>query len=359
MKKIIAGSLLLFSLILLWAKDDPQKFRLVHSDKLYMSNLPTGQILELNGRVHFFYGDTEFKGDRALILDGPKIARLSGNVSVENDSLHLVADSLAYYRIPRVLNMGGRVQLTQDTKEGTTRWMQGDYGIYDQAKDTFTTWSRVRAYDQDENGYASCGYAFWDRAAGYAYLIEKPSITAGTTDTLTVSADKMEFFDGERKLIATFNVEVSSNEYRANSDFLIYFAEEEKAVFIGEPEFTNDFATANAQEFHLWFKERELRKAALMDSCRVHFSQEEGKPKDNWVQAKDIVINFASDRIEDFEATGEVSYYFLQEEKEKQDFFINSAVGQVLKAKFDADNKLKLMDMSGRIHGRYVFKNDS
>ncbi|MDD3577704.1 MAG: hypothetical protein PHS23_01760 [Candidatus Cloacimonetes bacterium] len=359
MKKIIAGSLLLLFCLSIWSKTDPERFRLVHSDKLYMSNISSGQILELAGKVHFFYGDTEFKSDRAIILDGPKIARLSGRVVVQNDSLNLVADSLAYYRIPQVLNMGGRVRLTQSTKEGMTRWMQGDYGIYDQGKDTFTAWSRVQAYDQAENGTAKCGYAFWDRSRGYAYLIEQPVVSAGTADTLTVSADKMEFFEEERKLVATFNVQVNSKDYNASSDFLIYFDEEEKAVFIGEPKFFNDFATASAQEFHLWFDKRELRKAALMDSCVVHFAQEENGPKENWVKASNIVLNFVDDRIEDFEADSKVSYYFVQEQSAKQDFFINSAQGQVLRAKFDADNKLKLMDMSGRIRGRYIFKNDS
>jgi len=359
MKRILIGSLLLLSALTLWAQRDNQRFRLIHSDKLYMNNLPSGQILELNGKVHFFYGDTEFKSDRAVILDGPKIARLSGRVVVQNDSLHLVADSLAYYRIPQVLNMGGKVRLTQETEGGLKRWMQGDHGIYDQGKDTFTTWSRVSAYDQAENATATCGYAFWDRKAGYAYLIEKPVVSAGTTDTLTISADKMEFFDEERKLIATFNVEVQSRDYSAQSDFLIYFAEEEKAVFIGEPKFHNDFATATAEEFHLWFKERELTKAALMDSCTVFFAAEEGLAKENWVKAQNIVLNFAGDRIDDFEADTEVSYYFVQAADERKDFFINSATGQVLRAKFDIDNKLKLMDMQGRIRGRYVFKNDS
>lgn len=359
MKKIIFGSLILLWGMLLWAQKDPEKFRLVHADKLYMSNLPSGQILELNGKVNFFYGDTEFKSDRALILDGPKIARLSGRVVVQNDSLNLVADSLAYYRIPQVLNMGGSVRLTQRTQDGAIRWMQGDHAIYDKAKDTFSTWDRVSAYDAAENARATCGYAFWDRAQGYAYLIEKPVVTAGTSDTLTVRADKMEYFDEERKLIATFNVEVQSQDYTATSDFLIYFTETEKAVFIGEPTFHNEFATATAQEFQLWFQEQVLQKAALLDSCTVYFAQEEGKPQDNWVKAQNIVLNFDGKRIEDFAADSEVSYYFLQAEEEGKDFFINAAKGDVLRAKFGIDNKLKLMDMQGRIRGRYVFKNDS
>lgn len=358
MKRLFLGSLILLWAVLAVAQD-AERFRLIHSDKLYMSNLESGQILQLNGNVHFFYGDTEFRGDRALILDGPKIARLSGKVVVKNDTLHLVADSLAYYRIPKVLNLGGKVRLTQRSKDGFVRWMQGDHGIYDQGKDTFTAFGKVKAYDQKENGFAECGYGFWDRAIGYAYLIEQPQITAGTEDTLFVSADKMEFFDEERKLIATFNVRTQSRDYLATSDFLIYFAEEEKAVFIGEPSFENSFATASAQEFQLFFEERELKRVVLVDSCLVNFASEEDQKKENWVRAKNIELNFADGKMQDFAADAEVSYYFLQEESADQDFFINAAKGERLRAKFDIDNKLKLMDMGGSIKGRYIFKNDS
>lgn len=358
MKRLFLGSLILFWAVLALAQD-AERFRLIHADKLYMSNQESGQILQLNGNVHFFYGDTEFRGDRALILDAPKIARLSGKVVVQNDTLHLVADSLAYYRIPKVLNLGGKVRLTQRTKDGFTRWMQGDHGIYDQGKDTFTAFGRVRAYDQRENGFAKCGYGFWDRSIGYAYLIEEPQVTAGTTDTLFVSADKMEFFDDERKLIATFNVRTESRDYLVTSDFLIYFAGQEKAVFIGEPRFENSFATATAEEFQLFFEERELKRVVLVDSCLVHFAAEEDQEKLNWVSAQNIKLNIVDGNIQDFEADAQVSYYFLQEENAKQDFFINAAKGERMKAKFDSDNKLKLMDMGGNIKGRYIFKNDS
>ena len=47
----------------------------------------------------------------------------------------------------------------------------------------------------------------------------------------------MEYFDQEHKLIATFNVKVERNEFHATSDFLIYFLNEEKAIFTGEPKF--------------------------------------------------------------------------------------------------------------------------
>jgi len=359
MKRILIGSLLLIIALTLYAKQDAGSFRLIHADKMYLNNLPSGQILDLAGKVHFFYGDTEFKSDRALILDGPKIARLSGRVSVQSDTLHLAADSLAYYRIPEVLNLGGKVKLTQSTAEGKTRWMKGDYGIYDLAKDTFSTWSRVSAFDEAENATASCGYAFWDRAAGYSYLIEEPYLKVAQKDSISIRADKMEYYEEDKKLVATFNVRVESTDFNATSDFLLFFTTEEKAVFVGEPMFFNDFTTATAEEFHLWFEGRELIQASLVDSCTVYFAEEAEGEKESWVKAQNIQLYFAERQITNFDADTEVSYYFLQEEKDKKDFFINAAQGQVLKAIFDSDNKIKLLDMQGSIRGRYIFKNDS
>jgi lipopolysaccharide export system protein LptA len=334
----------------------PEKFKLIHSDKLFMSKLENEQVLELNGNVHFFYGKTEFRSSRALILDVQKIARLYGSVVVSNDSLTLTADTLAYYRIPGLLNMGGRVTATHSNKNGDYRWMKSDYASYDKQKDVLTSWSKVVSYDKRENATAHCGYAQWDRKAGYALMLEAPRLQAGTTDSLFVAADKMEFFDNESKLIATFNVQVDSRDYHTYSDFLLYFMEEDKAVFTGETKFTSDYATAKALEFHLFFTERKLNRAELIDSCRVDFAEERLGEQKNTVNASLISVAFNEDQIREFIAQGDVSYFYQQDATDKRDFMVNSATGSYLQAKFNEDSKLKSMQMKTDIKGTYVFR---
>lgn len=360
--KLILGILLLVSIIPLTAqaKQTPsEKFRLVHADKLFMNKLEAEQILELSGNVHFFYGTTEFRSSRALIFDTKKIARLYGNVVVSNDSLTLAADTLAYYRIPELLNMGGRVFATHKNKQGDYRWTRSDYASYDKKNDVLTTWSRVSAYDLKENAHAKCGYAQWDRKAGYALLLEEPRLQAGTTDSLFISSDKMELFDKERKMIATFNVEVYTQDYTAKSDFLIYFMEEDKAVFTGKPSFSSDYADASAMEFHLFFTDRKLNQADLIDSCKVVFSEEKKGEKKNNVQADMISMHFVDDQIRKFTAEGKVEYFFVQDATDKRDYFTNSATGVSLQAIFNEESKLISMQMKTNIKGKYVFVNKS
>ena len=346
----------------LWAAPKakaPEKFRLIHSDKLFLSKVGEEQILELLGNVHFYYGKTEFKSNQAMIFELQKIARLTGNVTVSNDTLSLSADSVAYYRTPEILNLGGKVLITEKKPSGSLRWFRSNNAAYNKKEDKLTAWGEVQSYDREENATLKCGYGFWDRKNGYAYLIEKPQLWTGKQDTLHVAADKMEFFDKERKLIATFNVKTESRDYQTSSDFLIYFLKEDKAVFTGEPSFNSEYATARAREFYLFFQDRKLQRAELRDSCVVMFAEERNAPQTNRVSAGFIEILFRDENISRFRAEDKVSYYYLQEKTEKKDYFMNEATGEYLEANFNKDNKLDFMNMKKSIRGTYKFHNNS
>jgi len=334
------------------------KFKLIHSDKLYLSKLNDENVLELVGNVHFFYGTTEFTSIKAIIYDTQKIARLTGNVTVQNDTMKVTADSISYYRIPDKLNMGGNVIITEQKKDGVFNQLTGELGTYDKTNNIITATNKVNAISLKDNARAKCNYAYWDKKNGYGYLIDKPELWSEGKDTLYIHSEKMEFFDEDRKVIATFNVTAQSKDYTAKSDFLMYFLKEDKAIFIGEPKFTSDYANADADEFYLYFKDRKLYKAELKDSCTVYFAEEKTKPKVNWVKAQFITMNLDNDNLKDFTAEDEVTYYYLQEQQDNKDYFANSATGVYLTADFKPDGKLDKMKMKGSVKGIYKFDNN-
>lgn len=358
MKKIIWIGSLLLALLPLWGQGR-EKIRVIHSDKLFLSKMQDEQVMRLEGKVHFWYGKTEFKSDRALIFDLQKIARLDGNVRMNNDSLSLASDSLTYYRNKEELNAGGKVLIEEKKQGKVTRWFRCDYAIYNKLQDNVTVWDNVSSYDQEEKATLSCGYAFWDRKNRYSYMIENPHIEIAGKDTLNVSADKFEYFEEERKLMATFNVLAESQDYEASSDFLVYLLKEEKAVFLGEPEFRSENAVASANEFYLFFKDRELQRAELVDSCRLDYAEEKLAPRLNWVKANFVRIDFKDKQIHRLEAENTVSYRYYQEKTEERDFFINTSDGDYLEAKFTEENKLDSMQMRSKIKGIYKFHNSS
>jgi len=337
---------------------DGEDFRLINADKLFLNKVNNENILELNGRVHFYYGDTEFRCQRAIIFERQKIARLFGNVRVRNDTLNTDADSISYYRITEFMNMGGNIIITEQKTGGVFNQMAADFGSYDKLNDVVSARGNVRALSVKDKVRASCNLAHWDRKNGYAYLLENPELWSEGQDTLYIRSEKMEFFDDDRKVIATFDVLAQTKDYTATSDFLLYFLKDEKALFQGEPKFTSGFADATAKEFYLFFKEKKLYLAELKDSCLVWFAEEKDKPKTNWVKADFISMNITDDNLDDFQAENRVTYFYQQEKDEKKDFFSNNASGSFLSATFDTEGKLETMTMKKGVKGTYRFENN-
>lgn len=338
-------------------KSDRENFRLIHSDKLFLSKFNNENIIELFGRVHFFYGDTEFRCNNAFIYEKQKITRLKGNVKVSNDTLDVFADSISYYRIPNLLTLVGNVIITEQKDDGVFNQFASETGTYDKAKEIITARGNVRAFSRKDKARAQSNYVFWDRKNGYGYMIEKPELWSEGKDTLYVRSEKMEFFDADRKVIATFDVLAQSKDYKATSDFLLYFLKEDKAIFQGEPKFTSGFADATAKEFYLFFDDRKLTRAELKDSCLVYFAEAKDKPKHNWVKADFVSMNILDENLQDFTAEDRVTYYYLQEKEDKKDYFSNNAEGTHLMATFREEGKLDRIQMKTRIKGVYRFEN--
>jgi lipopolysaccharide export system protein LptA len=334
-----------------------QNFRLIHSDKLYLSKVNDESILELLGAVHFFYGNTEFISNRALIFDRQKIARLMGNVRVSNDTLDVFADSISYERISDILYLSGNVVITEQKKDGVFNQFSSNLGTYDKAKDFITAKDNVHAFSKKDGARVECGETIWDRKNGYGYMLGKPELWSEGQDTLHVSSEKMEFFDADDKIIATFDVSAESKDYLVTSDFLLYFLKEDKAIFQGQPKFTSEFADAYAEEFYLYFKHKKLDNAELKDSCLVYFAAEKDLPKENWVKANFISLSFKDDYLSGFRAEDNVTYYYLQEKDEKKDFFSNNAAGTNLQAYFMTNGKLDRIRMKSQVSGVYRFEN--
>ena len=143
------------------------------------------------------------------------------------------------------------------------------------------------------------------------------------------------------------------------SDFLLYFADEEKAVYLGEPTFTSDLADAKAIEFRIFFEEQKIKKALLQDSCYVQFSQEEDQPKMSWAIGDLMEFSFTEGNITFCEATGNVSSYFQQEAIESKEFSANDAQGEHLILEMNDQNEIEKISMKDKVHGIYKFQHNN
>lgn len=337
-------------------ENELRPYKLINSDKLIINKINGEYITNLIGNVHFFYGETEFFGDKADIFELQKIVRMSGKVKVLEDTLSLLADHVDYFRKKERLFLRGNVLATETHSDSTLRTFEAEEVEYFRNSREFFAWDSVKTYDERENMYGTCGELKYFLNDGYGYLIKQPILSVADKDTLSISAEKIEYFENYKKVAATFNVNTFSEHFTMTSDFLLYFTDEEKAVYLGQPRFTSDLADAKALEFRLFFEEQKIKKAILQDSCYVKFSDAKDKQKNSWVISEQMEFNFKDGNITFCEAKDNVDSYFIQEKTINRDYSANRAVGEYLIIELDSDNKINRISLKDQVKGIYKFK---
>ncbi len=360
MKRLTGSFLLLLLVSSIFLGSEEQELRpykLINADTLIVKKVNEEYISILKGNVHFFYGETEFFADNADIYEKQKIARMFGNVEVYDDTLSLFAEQVDYFRLTEKLFLTGDVFAQETHADSTIRTFEADSVSYFRELRELHAYENVRSYDQREEIHGECGKLSYFLEEGYGYLIIEPIISMTGNDTLEISAEKLEYFDEYQKVVANFNVSTRSSEFEMTSDFLLYFSKEEKAIYLGNPFFTSEFADAKALEFQIFFEEQKIKQAILQDSCLVVFKTEETAEKSSWVSADEMIFDFDDGRIELCEAKSNVLSFYEQRKSGNKEFVVNEAEGEHLLIKINEENQIEWIEMRQAVQGMYKFEN--
>lgn len=359
-KKKTLINLLLFVLAFtfLSAKEEELRpYRLVNADDLQMVKYFEDYVTKLKGNVIFFYGKTQFKCDEAEIFEGQKAAIMRGNVRIKEDSLTFYASQAEYYKSNDYLKATGRVKVREDHIDKTYREIEANtIEFYRQRGDIYAN-NNVIVFDKRDDIHGKCGYATYNNKSGYGFLSRSPVLWKETEDdSLTIIAEKIEYFNNLQKVIASFNVITKTKDIHTNSDFLIYYAQEDKAVYFGKPRFYSSFGDASAENITILMKDKKPNQAILQDSCLVVYALEKEKSKDNWIRSKVMNVFWQEEQISKFEAQEDVRSYFEQEKKKNQEPMNNFSTAKKLTVLFNKDQKIENIQLVSGSKGKYHFK---
>jgi len=348
------GSFFMLLCFSLAAESDLRPYRLINADKLFVDRLEDEYLTRLNGNVHFFYGDTEFFSDQAEIYEVSRIARLFGNVKVVDDSLRMNADQVEYQRQIEQLLLIGNVLIIEEHDDGTERTFQAERGQYLREARQIYAYNDIYFHDERDriNGY--CNYLNYDLKSGYGFITNNPKIEIEGEQPLTITAEKMEFYRDFNRLAASFDVRTIYEEYEVTSDFLLFFVDDEYAVFLGEPEFKAEMATAVAEKFYLYFEDRKIKSATLENNCLTYFANKEGGEKNSSIDCSLMELLFVDGKISEMQAFGNVKSHYVNEAADR-DHFTNYAESDKLIITFNTDNEIESVVFHGRVQGRYRF----
>ncbi len=357
MNRLLLILLLVAITFSLFAEEELRPYRLDHADSLLAVKKDTEYVSELKGNVHFFYGTTEFYARSARILDEQKIVYLIEKVKVVEDTLTLTADQAVYYRKDDKLELQGGVRLTVERSDNTRQIVRADRVDWYREMGKVQASGFVKAWDTRDSLHAEAGRIDYDINTGYGYMIMNPVVYRTGKDSMRVSSQKMEYYRDQQKLVAMFDVVTESKDYRAMSDFLIYYTEKGEAIFTGKPEFHTESADGFAREFHLFFEDNKLDHATFIDSSRIFFAAGENQEKNNRITS-DIMRFFFDDksRIRSFQAEGNITSHIKQEHQQDKEYFENMAIGEIMRITLGDDNKIELIEMKKHVSGTYRFE---
>ncbi|MCF7911994.1 MAG: hypothetical protein K9M99_05665 [Candidatus Cloacimonetes bacterium] len=357
---LLTGILLLIQFAALWSIDESglRPYRLIHADSLKANKINGAYISELIGAVHFFYGNTEFFTDQAFLYEQEKVVRMTGNVRVIEDSLNLEAERVNYFRLQEKLDLEENVEFHESHQDNSWRTFEAERVEYLRENKNFEAWENVRVYDSRENVSGKCGYMTYNVDKGFGYLRENPELQMSKSDDILIKSQKIEYYDDYKKIVAIFEVSTIMPDYNLTSDFLIYYSEEEKATYRGEPRLYSEQFDAEAAEVTLFFRENKLHYAQMNDSCRVVYKVNEEGVKENWVTSEEMEFEFLNGVVHECIARRGVESYFVQQANKlkRQDYLSNEATAEKLIMYMNTEGYIEQIGLSKAITGKYRFE---
>lgn len=360
MKKLLAIFLIVISVTIILSKElvDDKSYKIINSDSVVLNKNKEKYILNMSGNVHFFYGQIEFFCDKGTIVELTETAKLFNNVVVKRDTLTIKSDYAYYNNIDEIVEFTGNVVAYEyDSNNIIKREFQADTLIYNRKIEEIIASKSVLAQEYTENITATAGYLEYRRNDGYGFMKINPLIE-NKKDSLTIRAERMEYFADFNKIVATYNTHTRLSEADIYSNFLIYYTEDGKAVFTGDPKIETDFGIGRAETFNLYFVENKLSQVEFINDCRLDFSFEEKEDFTNWLTAERIDIFFKDKEPESMLAETKVLYQIITEdEKEKtKEYSKNDSGSRKLEIVFTDNNKIEEIRQFEDIQGSYVFK---
>ena len=349
----------LFTLLLSFASlytSEPVQYRLVSTDQLNMNRVNDEYVTNMRGNVHFFYADIEFKADMADIYEKQEYVVLKGNVLVIQDSLSISCESAQYYHQNLYLRVQTNVVITELHHEGTFRKVTSNQGTQYRDRGEIILQGNVFAHDTRESLFASSEYAAFSQQTGYGYMIQSPKVWRTGADSLALAAEKIEFYEENSKMVASFDVITQNKEIEVRSDFLIYYGDEAKMVYIGDPRFYSHNGDGKADLITVFLENNDINEIHMEGNCFIEFSSNNSTEKHNWLSSDYMTLFYNENKPQEFIATENVKSFFVQEQNQNRDVQDNHVLGEEMNILFDDDSNISQLRINAKVKGKYRFK---
>lgn len=322
--------------------DDILKY---HAD-VFTSEVINGQtIRKLVGNVVFYQKNYTLESDLGTFLQEKNRFVFEGNVQFDDGVKKVISDKVVYDNNERIFYFDEGIKLIKGEKiltadrgiyyrdenrsycEGNVKYIDSVQTFACDKAEFFEGSENINAYDNlvfknfNENVTIMGGKGNYFGEEDFMEVSENPVMILKEKDTeMTVSGEKLEFFNKLSKVIASRNVEILRENLKARCNIAEYIMEngEEKIILKENPIIVQNGSDIKGKQIELFLKDKNIYKLNVIEDA-VATMTADTIGYNNELKGKNIYIFLKENKIEKMiaERNAESIYYMFEDGKSK------------------------------------------
>ena len=325
------------------------------SDRAFSREAEDGElVIDLVGNVSVTDGDVTVTSDSGTVWQNSGNAFFYGNVVVTADTLTGTSSYLHYIKEAGMVTMTGDVELT----DGETVLNAGEVVYFRQSgKATAREDVVMRG---PSLGYVEGQYALYDRERGSLFITVDPVLRRVVDgDSLTVTADRLEFFPDDNSAEAQGNAVVlmPARDFTSTSEYLRYFGDEDRFEFFGSPvlESEDGELSGDWMEIELDQSGDPRRVRVEGDASGYFLDTGQDPPAETWFSSESAYFAFQGGDPDSVRLTGAALLRMVSGGEAASRDEMNTVRGNSMTISFENGEAVEVT-VSGHVTGTYSYR---
>ncbi len=325
------------------------------ADRAVARELDSGEVvLDLAQNVVVTDGEVTVNSDSATIWQDSGNALFLGNVIVLMDTLTGTCEYLEYLKDAGMVTMTGDVVLT----DGETV-IEAEEVVYFRGSAKATARENV-IMTGPWFGRVEGQYALYDRERGSLFVTVDPVLRrAENGDSLTVTADRLEFFPDENSAEAQGNVFVSMPEmnFTSSSEYLRYFGDEDRFELFGSPVLLFEEGDMSGDWMEILLESSGDPESVRIEGDASGYFRDSGvdPPGETWFSSERAFFSFEDSEPDSVMLTGFASLQMKSGGEAASRHEMNTVRGNTFIIRFEDGNATEVI-VSGSVTGTYSYR---
>lgn len=299
------------------AQVQDERLRLVRAARLSGQTVDGRVLQRLEGDVLFRQGRATMSCEQALRDEAAGTVVFMGRVRIDTGRRRLHAERVAYNEFSRVEEAEGHPVVYD-----STRRLAAERLTYVEPEERALAVGQVVLADTARFTTLTCGRVEYFRATGYAVATCSPRLVKTDStggDSLVLSGDKMEVFDGGARALVTASVTLRKGRLVVSCGRAEYYDDEEKVLLTAAPHgvYGQDHLRGTIMEVFL--SGQEVRRIVVQGDALITSPSDSLNPETrvNRLTGQRVTIQLAEEQIREMTIEEQAtSLYHVVEEGE-------------------------------------------